>query len=59
MTEPRCPRCLRHLVDADVIELAAGDPPVTAWWCRPCALVVRHENVHHVSVPRPRADVDA
>lgn len=55
MTEDRCPRCHRALVD--VIDLVAGDPPVTAWWCDHCSLVVRHEDALHLSVPRERADL--
>lgn len=57
MTEARCPRCHGALLEE--IELSAGDPPVLAWWCRPCALVVRHADADHVPVPRARADVDA
>lgn len=55
--DARCPRCHRLLVDE--VELVAGDPPVTAWWCTPCAMVVRRDAALHLPIPRQRADVDA
>lgn len=60
MTNSRCPRCRGRLVDE--ILLAAGDPPVTGWWCSPCDLVVRHdqaladETIIASDYPRSSAD---